>query len=252
MTVQLTYPAHGRGAWSKTGGTLNLVGDGPGPFFRAPAGDDPTKRIGYAMARIVAAPAVTAVSVDDYAVWCAARAIQYEVGTAPDGIWGGATDAAVKAWQSTRNLDADGIFGPVTARALWTPVVDDEVGKLTLFMPNLNPLVASIVDATITLESGWDAAAVGVVTSKDLGIGQINGDAHPQVTPANALSPRYAVRWIASFITDNLNYSGWDVDAAIACYNAGQGGATTWVQAGKPAGRIADYVQMVRSNMKGS
>lgn len=257
MTVSLTYPASGRGAWSKVGGTLNLAGDGPGPFFRAPKVDDPTKRIGYDVARAVRSSTTTSVSVDDYAVYRAVRAIQnqltrigYDVGGV-DGVWGPKVDAVVKTWQESKNIRSDGIYGQQTARTMWEPFVVQEVAKRSVFMEYLDPTVQSMISAHFTLESGWDLAAVGRVNSKDIGLLQVNLDAHTDLTVDAATEPISMVSWAFNFVVGNLNYCGWNISDAIACYNAGRGGASTWVRDGRPAGRIAEYIRMVRSNMEG-
>ena len=45
------------------------------------------------------------------------REIQRIVGVAQDGIFGPATEAAVKVWQSNLRINADGIWGPATEQA---------------------------------------------------------------------------------------------------------------------------------------
>ncbi len=46
------------------------------------------------------------------------RAIQRVVAVEVDGVYGPATNAAVARWQKERGLVADGVVGPVTARAM--------------------------------------------------------------------------------------------------------------------------------------
>lgn len=48
-------------------------------------------------------------------------AIQVVVGTTPDGIFGPATIAAVKTWQSAHGLNPDGEVGPLTWAAMFPP-----------------------------------------------------------------------------------------------------------------------------------
>ena len=45
------------------------------------------------------------------------RALQRKVGVAADGIFGPATERALKRWQRRHGLVADGIAGPQTSRA---------------------------------------------------------------------------------------------------------------------------------------
>jgi len=46
------------------------------------------------------------------------RVIQRKVGAAPDGDYGPGTRAKVKAWQAKHRLTADGVVGPMTAKAM--------------------------------------------------------------------------------------------------------------------------------------
>lgn len=257
MTVNLTYPTNGRGAWNAkgVGGTLNLAGTAPGPYFRAPAEGASVPRIGLAVAQAVRSTKTVSVSIDNYAVYRAVRAIQneltrvgYDVGGV-DGIWGPKVDVAVKSWQADQKIKADGIYGQQTAKTMWQPFVSREVARRQVFMNYLDGLVEDILGAHFTLESAWDLAAVGVANPRDVGLLQVNLDAHSDLTVDQATEPVSMVSWAFDFVVGNLNYCGWNVDDAIACYNAGRGGASSWVQAGRPAGRIADYVSLVRSKM---
>ncbi|WP_256379216.1 peptidoglycan-binding protein [Azospirillum sp. TSA2s] len=47
------------------------------------------------------------------------RRIQRIVGVTPDGHYGPVTKAAVVVWQAAHFLKADGVVGPVTAKAMW-------------------------------------------------------------------------------------------------------------------------------------
>src|SRR3712207_567106 len=96
-TTNLTYPANGRGAWSRAGagGTLSADGLLPGRYFRASTGA--LRGPGYAASRAIRDGAP--VGIDDYAVHRAVLAIQTElryrgipssdgVPLVLDGIWG--------------------------------------------------------------------------------------------------------------------------------------------------------------------
>ena len=236
MNEEITYPLHGRGAWNGkgVGGTLNAKGEAPGRYYRtAINGGMPT--IGLAGYRAVRDG--TRISIDEYAVFRAAIAVQnalhdlgYQPGT-PDGLWGPKTDAAVKAFQTDKHIVVDGIFGPQSARALFEPFV--HAAAQTADQDHAES-VTRIMLGTITLESLWDPAAVGSADSQDLGFGQINGPAHPTLSVNDRLNPRMTFPWIARLVESNLKAFDFDLDAGILAYNLGQGGTRRWIDQGRP------------------
>lgn len=254
MTINITYPSRGRGAWS--GNALNLKGTAEGPYFRAPASGVAADRLGYKAAVAARSTKVVDISINDYAIYKAVIAIQAELRrkgfqTDVDGIWGPATDGMIKEWQDSIGIRADGIYGQQTAHSMWSPVIDEEVAKRNVFFPHLDLIIEPIMKATCTLESNWDIAAVGVTTPQDTGLCQINLTSHPDFSVDKGLNPRMAIRKQFDIIKENLDFSGWVVDDAIACYNVGRGGAQAWINAGRPADSTAGrYVQLVRSKME--
>lgn len=253
MTVRITYPEHGRGAWSS--GMLNLSGTGDGPFYRAPAKGSDVDMIGAKVYTKVHDSAERRVSINDYAVWRGAFEIQAELkrigyDIAMDGVWGPATDAVVKDWQRSQNISADGIYGQQTARTMWEPVLANEVNRRGDFMNHLDAQVFAVARGHMRTETNWDLAAVGYQVPKDNGIAQINTTAHKEMSVDDCFNPRKALDYALDFIVGNFNWSGWVEDDAIACYNVGRGGAQQWVNAGRPdTWAAARYIQLVRSNM---
>lgn len=246
--VQLTYPTRGRGAWPENGagGTLNSDGTAAGAYYRAPAAGTPMAMPGYVAYKLLAAGAP--LDINYYAVHLGVRAIQREIGATVDGLFGPATGARLATWQTEKRLPSDGVFGEVTAKAMFGPIAN-AVAKAT---SNTSQL-PGMVTGHVTVESGWDPGAVGRTTPHDLGLGQINGDAHPDLTVDFRLSPRLSLAAVATFVLDDLASLNWITRDAIAAYNLGIGGARSWIKAGRPdvykGAPIGSYVAAVLDAM---
>lgn len=228
MTFTLFYPPAGRGAFPSggLGGTLDVSGYRLGSYYRSPAGSS------MAMPGLTGALAVKrglTCSINDYAVHRAVRALQPFFGTTPDGILGPNSDAAIRAYQGRHNLYVDGIVGPKTCKSLFAPLVDT-AAEIAGHPEDL----ATVARGTISMESMYDPGAVGVSTPQDLGIGQINGPAHPNLSVNDRFDPTIAIPWVVNFIDSNMRAMGYDLDSGIAAYNLGVTGAKAWTAAGRP------------------
>lgn len=231
MTFSLVYPLHGRAAFpaSGAGGTLNTAGTKPGAYYRAPAAGSGMKMPGLAGAQALRYGTVCAT--DDYAVFAAVRSLQPFFGAVADGILGPKTEQAIRDYQKLYRLVVDGVIGPQTCRSLFAPLVTSAALQTDITHARS---VAMAARGTITMESQWDPGAVGFIDSQDLGIGQINGPAHPSLSVDSRLNPAFAIPWIVGFIDGNFKALLYDLDASIAAYNLGRGGATQWIAAGRP------------------
>lgn len=232
MTAEIRMPATGRGAWPSIGrgGTLSSDGRRPGGFYRLAA--DGQQLVGLTGARAVRTDAP--VNLDDYAVHRAVVAMQRGLGDQadPDGIYGPDTAAAVASWQAKRGLVDDGVLGPKTARAMWQPLLDAACVRVE---SSHAASLSKLARGHVGVESGWDCAAVGVTTPADVGLGQINGDAHPELSVDDRLDPATALAFVARFVDGNLAAFGYVERDAIAAYMLGQGGCRTWIKAGRPS-----------------
>lgn len=244
--AKLTYPTTGRGAWNVhgIGGTLDADGASAGMYYRAPADGSHMAMPGYVAYKVLNAGA--AVDVNYFAVLMAVQAIQREIGAQVDGLFGSQTTARLKTWQAEKRLTPDGVFGPVSAEVMFRSLARSIARTVTA-----NSMVQRLVPAHCTVESGWDPGAVGVSTPHDLGVGQINGDAHPELDATYRLTPRLALSSITRFVLENsigMNYVERDT---IAAYNLGLSGARGWVKDGRPAvwhgAPIGSYVADVKA-----
>jgi len=220
----------GRGSWSSIGGTLAYKTDKPGPYYKLPIVG--TNYIGKK------APA----NANERAVVGAVKAYQTalnrRLGTniAADGVFGPVTKSKVVAFQQKVGESADGAIGPKTSKALLFPDLDRIVKAELLKYPALGAITPVIVCGVITQESGWDAGAVGFADERDVGLAQINGEAHPEWTEEQRLVPELSFKFVFDYLKMAVNDNQINtIEDAIASYNLGVGGARRWISQGRPA-----------------
>jgi hypothetical protein len=234
----------GRGAWSNKGrgGTLKRLADGstpPGPYYllgvKVPlvgsAARD-TMRAGHTP------------SLDDLAVNFGVKAIQKLLnftGAALvlDGVFGKGTDAGVRTYQGKEEIKVDGSVGVNTMGRLLLPHIKRIGGKDW-----------EVVYGLLKNEGGFDPGAVGAVDERDLGLAQINGLAHPNMSIDQRFDPIIAIQFNADYLLRALKELG-NVRDAVLSYNLGIGGVKTWIKAGRPrmyspdGGSLRDTTQYV-------
>jgi hypothetical protein len=218
----------GRGAWSSVGGTLNYDGTGPGVYYRSGrkgALDAGTKATD-ANERAVHG----AVVAYQQAVWR-----RTGIALADDGVFGPVTANAVKQFQELAGTKPDGVVGPTTSKNLLYPDLRKRVNVYRSNHPKTADLLTPlIVCGVITHESSWDAGAVGYVDDRDVGLAQINAEAHPEWSEEARLDPMLSFEFVTTYLDNALRYFDNDLDLAIASYNLGLGGATVWDDKGRP------------------
>lgn len=213
----------GRGAWNTAGvgGTKKYKdADRPGPYYYLGTGKKPMGR-----------------NRDDneYAVYRAVQAYQRALSRALK------TDLVVDGWLGEQTAEALTKFqekhpecgtpwggvGPDTSRALLLPTAKSVHKK--------HPKVGlNILTGTVKQESLWDAGAVGFTDDDDLGLAQINGRSHPDLSKRERTLPSVAFNFIADYHENALHELNGVVSDAVAAYNLGIGGARKWIKAGRP------------------
>lgn len=231
MSVMPTPAATGRGAWTKRG---NLLGK----------------------SMYVAGSAAGLASCDTQDKWAVNRAVLaiqimltqagYPVNYASNpGIFGPATDAAVRAFQSVHAAPADGIVGPTTSKALVRTFVAEQ--------EKANGIPDRILWGQIGAESGWDFGAVGYYTPKDLGICQFNTYYNQSLSPDQITNPTVVIPLSAKRIRTRYNeYRTYTTDvrrawdAAILAHNS-PARALSYAKTGVyPTTQAQEYVARVR------
>lgn len=224
---KVTAVTRGRGAWplNGTGGTLSDRGDAPGGYYRAPTGKS-------AMPGLIGARAARsggACTLNEYAVYMAVRAIQQRVGADPDGVFGPDTGKRLGVWQANHGITPDEVFGPQSGKRMFRPLAVAAAIRLSAIKD-----FHLVVAGHIGHESWWDPGAIGVSTPADLGLGQINGPSHPDMSAEQRLTPAVSIPWVADFALANITAMKGNLRDGIAAYNLGIGGARSWVAAGRP------------------
>jgi len=226
-TAVTTLPGpRGRSAWPRDGrgGTLEWDGKSPGRYYCLAAPNMlPVGSGGW-----------TSTSGDERAVHGAVvaiqRALRRQASTSLEvtGVFDVATRDAALRFRRTLGLDTWGGIGPATARALFLPALQ-AVCKDRGVAEHW-PVVCGIVQN----ESGWDPGAVGYVKPVDIGLAQINGDSHPDMSERERLRPAFAFNFIISYLTNAMKALDGNIDHAIVSYNLGVTGAKRWLAAGAP------------------
>ncbi len=220
--------------WSVSGrgGTLEYGPNGEtrsGPYYMLANGDS----------AIVGSGTWKSPSLNERAVHGAVlayqRALNRELGGLPsftglvvDGLFGEQTAKAVTRWQrrqpADRGIEVWGGIGQDTSKWLLMPTLERTVSEQ----------FESVVCGIVTQESGWDAGCVGYTDPDDLGLGQINKAANPDVTERQCFQPISAFAYVENLIRVAMDALDDNLRDAIAAYNLGIGGAQMWIRAGRP------------------
>ena len=217
----------GRGAWNikGRGGTLKRLKDAstaPGPYYLLASKPPLVGASARDAAKEGAKP-----TLDDLAVNFGVKAIQkllnyHANALVLDGVFGKNTDGAVRAYQDKVALKVDGSVGPTT------------MGHLLLaHIKRIGGGDWEVVYGLLKNEGGFDPGAVGYVDEQDLGLAQINGRAHPDLTIAQRFDPIIAIQFNADYLLNSMKELG-NVRDAVLSYNLGIGGVRTWIKAGRP------------------
>lgn len=239
MTIE-----HGRGAWpvSGAGGTKKYRDSTqPGPYYYLGSGKlNPSTNPDNGAVR--------------GAVKAYQRALNRRLGLANaiivDGIFGTQTEWAVTKFQTTRELTPIwGGIGPETSKAILYPDL------VRLVLSSDTNVTEEVVSGIIRHESNWDAGAVGYIDPSDLGLAQINGVAHPELSDSERLMPYTAFNFVINYLDNALDSLNGNLRDAIASYNLGLGGARRWIDQGRPewytpqgsttARNVWDYIDSV-------
>lgn len=235
-------PAHGRGAWTKTG-----IGDDYRYHLRKGV------RVGNEAEK----------SLDHWAVSAGVGTIQQRlqdlghmeaVSEENLGNFGRATEAGVRDFQADNGLSVDGTIGRTDAKVLFQLLIDSN--QVRRDIPD------NLLRGLIMQESVLDPGAVGYYTFRDSGtfagidrgLSQINSEAHPDILWETSFDAGYAVGYSGKrlrvafdvFTEDYPNRSvamRWD---ASVCSHNSPVRARTWLRTGAPSDEAAAYVAAVK------
>lgn len=138
--------------------------------------------------------------------------------------WGGFARERTVAFQNANGLDADGVVGPRTARALLRMYVERWERQYTI--------PGGLLGKLGTLESNNHAVAQGWADPDDEGWAQIHLPFYPKATREQAWDPAWAISWTAGQLWSTRMHLG-DWDAAVVAHNVGYSTAKDWLAQGK-------------------
>lgn len=216
---------NGRGAWNNSGlgGTKKYKSSAPGPYYYLGSGEKPADR-----------PRDPNEYVVHRAVVAYQRALHRRSGDdlVYDGVYGQQTHDAVMRFQKNHEEQTGtpwGGIGPQTSEALLRPDLVRVVKRL-----DIPGVTVDMVSGTIRHESNWDAGAVGYVDIRDVGLAQINAQAHPEWSTEQRLRPVLCFRFVVNYYRNALLELNRNTRDAVASYNLGIGGTRSWIKAGRP------------------
>lgn len=222
----MTFPSTPGRNWSTggRGGTLNAAGTGPGPYYAL--------KTSPAVQMVGANGGWTSDDVNVRAVRGGVLSIQRALNRRVKpkiqitGRYDIATSNTVRTFQQNSKLRKDGVFDMNTARCLFTYDIQD--AGLDIGFADWK-----VAWGIINTESQFDPGSVGYVDPTDLGIAQINGPSHPNMTERERLRVEDAIDFVFDYLENALAHFH-DMRDAIASYNLGIGGATNWINEKRP------------------
>lgn len=169
------------------------------------------------------------------------------------GSFGYGLRTAVIAFQKDAGIEADGTVGISDARALWTPVIDAAESD--------HSIPDHWVRGQINGESSLDPGALGWqiyypdFRGVDRGMGQINSEAHPEITWGQSYQPWTAIEWTAKRLRDSFDTfqrqfpktpvaTLWE--AAVCAHNSPVA-AYDWLKTGTPSPDARKYVDLIKA-----
>jgi peptidoglycan hydrolase-like protein with peptidoglycan-binding domain len=230
----MTVPSvtQGRGAWTATGKDNRsryyeyIVGK---PLDGSAAGKD----VNY-----------LAVNLGVKALQARINAYGYSPKLTEDGVLGARSKAGIAWIQGKLKLTADGQAGQITMKAIFRDLVAWYAG--------MSGVPAGHIWGMMMLESVADPGAVGFSTPSDLGLCQINIEAHPDVTAQQAHDPHFAIPYTTNRLAGaRAKFGGKGSELQIKCSIAQHNApawAASWYSTGQPPNeKIAAYVTKVLS-----
>jgi hypothetical protein len=163
-----------------------------------------------------------------------------------DGWFGEKTERALKRVQTRLNLTSDGVWGPVTAKAVLRKLINEQ--------ERIHGIVGGYLCGMVKTESAFDLAAHAKNDLEDsYGLVQVNRKAHSEYTLAQIVSPEWNLRYAAKRVrsaydefrrrgaADNLAWK-----CAIAQHNSPRQAELWYKNRTPPSAQIEGYVDSIQ------